>query len=119
MVAISLLQMAEALRSEQPSDNPFAQDSQGSSSNGGGSGQQGQQQQDALVPPISELKLLRSMQEQVLQQTRMLDEIKESVDGELVNQEISRVGDLQEQLHALGEELLKKITQRVQQEESQ
>ncbi|MGA1401450.1 MAG: hypothetical protein ACO38P_13800, partial [Phycisphaerales bacterium] len=62
------LAMAESLESLSEEDDPFTGDSEGGTSGGGGGGGQGGQ--DGAIPPIAELRLLKSMQEQVYRSTR-------------------------------------------------
>lgn len=72
----------------------------GGSDSGGGSNAQGQQ---SLLPPIAELKLLRSMQALVAQQTRSLGDAGEAP-GE--------VGRVQEQLAEQARSLIERMQQR-------
>lgn len=75
-----------------------------------GQGQQGQQgQQQDVFPPLAELKLLKSLQEQVYQMTRLLDE-----SGAPPESEVQSLGDLQRELAVEGERLLERVQEQAQ-----
>ncbi|MCU0689530.1 MAG: hypothetical protein MUE97_07320, partial [Phycisphaerales bacterium] len=63
-----LRQLIEALTDQQPTPNEFRENEAGG---GGGGGQQGGSQ--PLIPPVTELRLLRSMQDEALTLTREAD----------------------------------------------
>ncbi len=90
-------------------DDPESKQSdfdQGSSQ--GGEGQSGQQQQEQLIPPLAELRLLRTMQQDLLDQTRMMDALGSSQD------EAREVGAVQDDLARQGEILIEKMKQQQQ-----
>lgn len=78
----------------------------GAAGGGGGRGGAGSGQQDNLLPPIAELKLLRSMQALVAAQTRASDETG-APDGELVGE----LADLQNELAAQARSLIERMQQ--------
>ncbi|MBX3365659.1 MAG: hypothetical protein KF866_12960 [Phycisphaeraceae bacterium] len=98
---VRLLQsLLEALAEEsRPQDFRDHQD-------GGSQGQGGQGGQNPpLVEAIVELKLLRAMQQEALERTRMLDEA-----NGLDEAEVREVAELQEELMRLGEDLIRRLT---------
>lgn len=79
---------------------------------GGGGGQGGQgggqgEQSPPLIPPISELKLLRSMQRQAMEMTRAIADSGERSEGE----RLGATTALQRSLAERGRELLEKMSQ--------
>lgn len=98
--AVALLRsLVEALAPSQ-GQNEFdagAAEAGGGGDSGGGSNSQGQQ---SLLPPIAELKLLRSMQALVAQQTRALGEMGEAPGD---------AGQLQEQLAEQARSLIERM----------
>ncbi|MCH2146109.1 MAG: hypothetical protein MK082_13350 [Phycisphaerales bacterium] len=106
-----LIGLANALADGEPDDdNPFEQNEQ-AGGEGGSSGQQQQGGNDQLVPPIAELKLLRTMQDQVYRRTRRLSEKVEAglIDSERIESSLTELGDLQDDLHDLGNRLLESL----------
>ncbi len=100
-----LRSLVEAL-SQDPKEDEF-RDSPGSEQGGGGEGggQQGGQQ-PSMLPPIAELKLLRSMQQEAAERTRLAGDA-----GEDATEEISSVGEFQRRLATEGAEIIKKLMQ--------
>ena len=74
----------------------------------GGEGQSGQQEQEQLIPPLAELRLLRTMQQDLLDQTRMMEAFGSSPD------ESRQVGEIQSELAQQGEVLIEKMKQQQQ-----
>lgn len=74
----------------------------------GGEQQQGQQQQEELIPPLAELRLLRTMQQDLLDQTRLMEEFGASPD------ETRQMGEVQTELAQQGEVLIQKMQQQQQ-----
>ena len=111
LVIEGLIALADALEQEQPDDdNPFEQNQQEGGGQGGEGGQQGGQE-DQLVPPVAELKLLRSMQGQIYNRTRR---VAQQVDQGLipsteVEPVLRELGAMQEELHQLGTQLLESL----------
>ncbi len=89
--------LVEALDDRAKDNDEFQDESQG-----GGGGQNGQGQKPPLVPPLAELRLLRSMQQEIGERTRATDE---SPDAD----ELRRLGDDQQKLFDRGNELIEKL----------
>jgi hypothetical protein len=95
-----LKSLVDALNDQAKKDDEFRENAD--SGNGGGEGQGGKQ---PLIPPLAELRLLREMQQEAADLTRLLDEAKEpGATDELVG-----VGKLQRGLSERGQELIKKL----------
>ncbi len=96
--------LIEALdREQQAPDDPFGQQEQG----GGGGGEQGGEQGDQpqpLIPPIAELKMLRTIQIQILEATRRLDQ--SGLEGADREAELAELSRMQSDLHGVGSALL-------------
>ena len=74
MVMGALAGLIDALAQEgPPQDDPFGQQDAGGGAQNGGGQNGGQGGPQALIPPIAELKMLRSMQMQILEATRRID----------------------------------------------
>ena len=103
MVMGALAGLIEALAQEgAPDDDPFGQQDQGGQAGGGQSGGQGGPQ--PLIPPIAELKMLRSMQIQILEATRRIDlEAVDQVDRDARLADIARI---QSDLHGVANALV-------------
>ena len=111
-LARDYMSMAEALESETLDDEEFER--RMSTSQGG---QQGGQQggssqgsgQDQILPPIAELRLLRSLQLEIMQSTRLMDgdSIKDAKQRE---DEFRRLSELQSKLADLGQEMFDRHT---------
>jgi hypothetical protein len=106
-IAESLRTMAAALAQAQK-DDPYG--SQSANQGGEGGGSQGQPQ---LVPPAAELKLLRSMQEGVLHQTRDLASEHPATPEETDTHDHTalELSVQQRELGSLGERLIQKLIQ--------
>jgi len=103
--AVRLLQsILESLKDQQSEDDPFRD---AASSSGGGQGGSGDQ---PLIPPMAELKLLRSMQEEALAWTRALDES----DG-ASEEELAELAELQAELAEKGAAIIQKMSEQQQQ----
>jgi len=103
-IAESLGQIVTALEEEQQrSEFEQGQGNQGAGGGGGGEGQQ-----PPLFPPITELKLLRGLQEQIYHQTRALDEAGPADDAAR-RQRLRELGRRQQELMDLGEQMLEKL----------
>ena len=90
-------------------DDPESKQSdfdQGSSQ--GSQGQSGQQQQEQLIPPLAELRLLRTMQQDLLDQTRMMEAFGSSPD------EAREISQIQSDLAQQGEILIEKMKEQQQ-----
>ncbi len=99
--AVRILQsLVEALSEEDPEGDEFREEA---SSGGGGGGAGGQEQ--PIIPPIAELKLLRAMQQEAMDQTRALDEAK----ADATPEELAGLGEFQRTLHDRAEELAEKL----------
>lgn len=95
-----LQSLIEAM-AEQSGDQQFGQ--QESSSGGGGSGGS---QEAPVIPELAELKLLRSMQQEVADWTRNIDESGARPSGE----ELEDISSLQRDLAERGQVLIDKLT---------
>lgn len=102
--AVSLLRsLVEALAPSQ-GQNEF--DAGAAGGGGSGSGGSGSGQQDGLLPPIAELKLLRSMQAMVAQETRAVDE-----SGAPASDLVNELADLQNELAEQARSLMERMQQ--------
>lgn len=105
MIIDSLAGMLEALAEDRGEDDPFEeQENQG---NGGGG--QGQGMPQPLIPPIAELKALRSLQKQVLEATRRLDKARPLLSEDAFAGRVDELAEMQGDLHAVGEALLQQL----------
>jgi hypothetical protein len=96
--------LIEALdRERQGPDDPFDQQQQAGGAGGEQGGQQGDQPQP-LIPPIAELKMLRSIQIQILEATRRLDQA--GLEGADREAELAEIARMQSDLHGVGAALL-------------
>ncbi len=98
-ILASLIEVLQEQQQDQAEDFEDGQ-SQGGGENGGG--QSGGD--EPLIPPVAELKLLRSMQQLVADQTRSMSETGASDEGE-----VRAVGDLQKQLFEQGAKLIERM----------
>lgn len=105
-IAESLARLAQALEEEQAEPNEFEEGSEEGGGGGGGGGQQGEQ---PLVPALSELKLLRGLQEQIYNQTRDIDG-RSDLEQANRRQRLRELQREQEDLQRLGEQLLEQLT---------
>ena len=110
-IAETALAMAESLESLAEDDDPFSGESGGSQSGGGGSGGGPGGEQDGAIPPIAELRLLKSMQEQVYRTTRALSEEApgEGARANARRDALSELVSMQRSIRELGEALLAKL----------
>jgi hypothetical protein len=104
-----LAALVEALDDTAPQDDEFRESESGNE--GGGSG--GEAGEQPLIPPLSELRLLRAMQQEAADRTR---EANESPDPAAAEELTGLIGDLQEQLSERGLELIEKMEQQPPQE---
>lgn len=107
-IADRFLALALALQ-DSPSDREFEEPG-GESGQGGGQGGGGQP--PALVPPIAQLKLLRSLQDAVYRSTRLLDERGADLDAADRSGRIEELGRAQRELTDLGRRLIEEMSQR-------
>lgn len=111
LVISTLEQLIEAMNEQAAADEndrfqaPQQSDDQGQQGNGGNG-----QQQDKAIPPVTELKLLRGLQVQVLERTRRLDRRRE-VGGATneIEAELRAVADLQSRLLKAASDVVRKI----------
>lgn len=96
-----------ALDDPEQKDSPFSEGSQQ-----GGEGEGGQAQQEEMIPPLAELRLLRAMQQDLLDQTRLMEEFGAAPD------EARAVGDIQTELAEQGDVLIEKLQEQQQGGES-
>ncbi len=82
-----------------------AEDFDDGGSQGGGQGGGQGSGDEPLIPPVAELRLLRSMQQLVADQTRSMSEMGSAPD----QAEVRAVGELQKQLFEQGADLIERI----------
>jgi len=103
MIARAIGRLIEALEeSIQPPDE-FEDDQSGG---GGGSG--GGEQ--PLIPPITELRLLRGIQEEVYERTKLLNQ-RDGLDESLRRERLRELGREQRDLQQIGEDMLERLQQ--------
>ncbi len=100
--AVRILQSIVEALDEDQDEQDFRQDEGGEAGGGGGGGGG----EEPLVPPLAEVKLLRSLQQETFDITR---DLSERPDAE--PQEIESVGQLQRDLAEAGEELIDRLSQ--------
>jgi len=105
LVADGLQRLMDALEQEQPPPQEFADDG---GQAGGGAGNQGEQQ---LILPVTELKLLRGVQEQIYNQTKTLDARGDLTDATR-RARLRDIGQQQRDLLDLGQVILDEMQQR-------
>jgi hypothetical protein len=101
LIAMSIEALIEALKPEKPGEE-FAEDQGGGGGGGGG--------KPPLIPPVAELKLLRTRQTQLHDMTRVVDGATDA-SGKSALPTISRQ---QKDLADVGAELIQKLTQQQQ-----
>ena len=106
LVEETLVAMAESLEGEDADEEAFAGEEE--SSSGGGGGEGGGSGGDGVFPPIAELRLLRSLQDQAYRRTRALDEAPPRADAERQG-ELAEIVELQLEIRRLGESLLERL----------
>ena len=100
MVVEAISGLIESLEDSPPPDDPFGQQQAGG---GGASGEGGEGGPQPLIPPIAELKMLKSMQKQILEATMRIDmgrldgEPTEGIDARLAD-----LSDMQADLHGVA-----------------
>ena len=85
-------------------DDPFGEQEEQGGQQGGGGGQPG-----GTVPPASEIKLLRSMQDTLAKRTRMLDEQAATLDPTTRAQRLAELAAKQQRILELGSKIAEKI----------
>jgi len=95
-----LQSIVEALREERGDEDGFRQ-------GGGGGGGGGGSQQERLIPPVAELKLLRSMQAEALERTKVIRDLP----ADLAEAELREVGRLQSELSRIGRRTIERMNQ--------
>lgn len=98
-----LAEMVEAMKNEQP-DKDFRENQQEQQQ--AGEGESGMQTDQPLVPPLSQLKMLRAMQIEALERTRGASDLA----GEDRALEREEIGTLQRELADTGSVLLQELT---------
>jgi hypothetical protein len=107
LIADSLVRLADAMEDEAPDQPDFAEpegDQEGNSGQGASGGP------PPLVPPIKELKLIRGLQEQVLNRTRGVDE-RPDLDAASKQSRLGEIGMLQREILRLGEAVAAQMLQ--------
>ena len=105
LIADSIGRLIDALEESMTPPDEFASNSQ--QGGGAGSGQGGQPQ---LIPPVSELKLLRGIQEQIYNQTKRLDADGSISDGSR-RARMRDLGDQQRDLLDIGRQMMDRMNQ--------
>ena len=107
MVMEALVGLIDALEQEgPPEDDPFGQQQAGGGEGGGGqNGPQGGPQ--PLIPPIAELKMLRSLQVQILDATRRIDQ--DPGDTEDRDERLADIARIQSDLHGVANALVESL----------
>jgi len=100
-----LKEMAAALEQDDAWDE-FAENNASGGGGGGGSG--GQQ---PLVPPAAELRLLRGLQESILDRTRSAHQSADQTDKAVAKRLLLDISVEQRELSGLGERLIEKMSQ--------
>ena len=103
--------LVEALKNSPKDDDELKDEEAGDDGGGGGGGPSGQ---EPLLPPGTELKLLRMMQEEAMERTRSLGDTPDADPDEL-----AAVSKLQSDLHARAQELLESLQQEADQPQVQ
>ncbi|MBG84669.1 MAG: hypothetical protein CMJ40_09005 [Phycisphaerae bacterium] len=103
-LARDYLAMAEALEDESSDDEEFERRSGSRAQNGGENGSSGGSGQNEVLPPIAELRLLRTLQFDLMESTRLMD--RNPIENiEQREDEFRRLSDLQMELAELGQEM--------------
>jgi hypothetical protein len=109
MIIEAIAGLAAALDQEQQDDDPFAEPEDGGGDGEQAGGEQGEQPPDPLIPPIAELKMLRSTQQQILDATRRLDAARTLDPSTDTRDRIGDLARLQADLHAVATALLDQL----------
>ena len=108
MIMDSILNLVSALQNDTPQQEMFEQNEQGSQAGGEESGDDSSDSQpEPLIPPLAELEMLRSLQEQVYARTIRAEK---NSDGDA--RTLSDIADMQKRLHDLGTRLLEQMMER-------
>ncbi len=102
-IADSIGRLIEAMEDLVTPPDKFAGDQQQ-----GGAGGTGSEQQPPLIPPMAELMLLRGMQEQLYDQTRVLDDQTDVEPGERRSR-LAELGEEQRELLDLGRQMAESL----------
>ncbi len=102
-VATTLEQLIGALGEQAPEEEPFEQNTQ--PEEGGGEG--GGQGSPPVIPPRSELVLLRGLQEQLYRETRLTDEA--GLTGTIREETLRELGERQKELADLAQQMLQDL----------
>jgi hypothetical protein len=103
-IARSIGRLIEALEEMTRPPDDFEDDDDGGAGGEGGAGEQ------PLIPPITELRLLRGIQEEVYEQTKHLDRRRDISDSER-RERLRELGREQRDLREIGEEMLERLRQ--------
>ncbi|MAJ47615.1 MAG: hypothetical protein CBC35_10180 [Planctomycetes bacterium TMED75] len=117
LIIESLMDLAEVLAESNQDDSPFSENGDAGGAQQGG-GQQSQPQAQ-IIPPLSELKLLRNLQEQIYRRTRLVDE-ESNAGAETaseVESTVEELAEMQSELFDLGTKLLEALQEQAEQRE--
>jgi len=109
MIIDAIAGLVAALDQEQQEDDPFAEPENGGGGGEQAGGEQGEQPPEPLIPPIAELKMLRSTQQQILDATRRLDAVRAIDPSVESGDRITDLARLQADLHAVATALLEQL----------
>ena len=106
MIIEALSGLLAALDEQEQDENPFEEPGQ---EGGAAGGESGEGQPQPLMPPIAELKALRSMQEHILGLTRRLDTVRSELSRESLANRLDELSAMQSDLHGVGTALLEML----------
>ena len=108
-VVVGLLEgLAVSLADPEPGEQPFEDAQPQAEGASGGDGQDGAPR----LPPITELRLVRQMQEQVNTLTRTLDEARAA--GQPIDRELADVAAMQDEVRRLGDSWVERMREQMQ-----
>lgn len=112
-IATTAIVMAEAVEALAEDDERFAGGENGSGGSGSGGGGAGGGDGEGAIPPISELRLLRSLQESVYLATRALDDRRgpDGPDSATRRRELEELAEMQRSIIEFGNRLLEALEQ--------
>ncbi len=113
--AIAVLRSLVEALARDPKQDEFRESPQGEQGGGGEGGGQNGQQPPSMLPPIAELKLLRAMQQEAAERTKLAG----GAEGDDVADEIVAIGEFQRRLAVEGAVVVEKVMQQSQPPEGQ
>lgn len=107
-IARLLEALALSLEASEPDDSEFADGESGGGGGGGGGNRGGGPQ--PLIPPASQLKLLKGLQDSIYRSTRELDEMP-GLDDDLQKGRAAEIGESQRRLVDIARRVIKEMQQ--------